>query len=274
MNYFKRFSDFCALFAIAAASVYTLRKFISFNPANAEGFKEKLKLFFSKEYSRDYRAYVILIILLAASVIIGRILERFPYVGFALSLAPMLQILLMLGDGKLYERPMLYLILGIAHLLGGIVHSLYLDRSDEKRRAFICVNLAGVALAGVGFWIWRRASLLNLLDEEAVSELGARDSAILLSLEDGAPSIILKLSVILLIGVALSIILRDVYFIDTIVAAVPFAYSAYLVSNEKLSLFPLTVLMITLIYFSFRLLVMLCEPMSKKKFLSKKQNNC
>lgn len=275
MNYFKKFSDFCAVFAISAAAVYTLRKFMSFNPADTEGITEKLKLFFSKDYFRDYRAYLVLIMLLTASLIVGVVLERFPYVGFTLSLVPMLQILLMFGDGKLYERPMLYVILGITHVLGNIVHSLYLDRADGKRRGFICVNLAGISLSTLGFWVWRRAGQLSLLDEEAAAELGSRDAAILLGVEDGAQSIILKLSIIILISVVISIVLRDVYFIDAIIAAIPFAYSAHLVAREKLHLFPLAIIFITFSYLIFRLLILICEPMSKKYFFRKKiLNNC
>lgn len=276
MNYFKRFSDFCAVFAISAAAIYTLRKFMSFNPADAEGMVEKLKLFFSKDYYRDYRSYIVLITLLTVSLVVGAVLERFPYIGFALSLAPMLQILLMFGDGKLYERPMLYVILGIAHVLGNIVHSLYLDRADGKRRGFICVNLAGIALSALGFWVWRRAELLShigaVLDED---KLGSRDAAILAGVEDGAQSIILKLSLMILVGVAISIILRDVYFIDAAVAVIPFVYSAHLVATEKLRLFPLAIIFITLFYLIFRLLILICEPMSKKCIFSKKiLNNC
>ena len=275
MNYFKRFSDFCAVFAISAAAIYTLRKFMSFNPADAEGMVEKLKLFFSKDYYRDYRSYIVLITLLTVSLVVGAVLERFPYVGFALSLAPMLQILLMFGDGKLYERPMLYVILGIAHVLGNIVHSLYLDRADGKRRAFICVNLGGITLSALGLWVWNRAKELSLLDEEAAAELGTWDSAILAGVEDGAQSITLKLSLMILVGIAISIILRDVYFIDAAVAVIPFVYSAHLVATEKLRLFPLAIIFITLFYLIFRLLILRCEPMSKKCIFSKKiLNNC
>ena len=275
MNYFKRFSDFCAVFAISAAAIYTLRKFMSFNPADAEGMVEKLKLFFSKDYYRDYRSYIVLITLLTVSLVVGAVLERFPYVGFALSLAPMLQILLMFGDGKLYERPMLYVILGIAHVLGNIVHSLYLDRADGKRRAFICVNLGGITLSALGLWVWNRAKELSLLDEEAAAELGTWDSAILAGVEDGAQSITLKLSLMILVGIAISIILRDVYFIDAAVAVIPFVYSAHLVATEKLRLFPLAIIFITLFYLIFRLLILICEPMSNKCIFSKKiLNNC
>lgn len=276
MNYFKRFSDFCAIFAIFAATIYTLRKFMSFNPANAEGMKEKLKLFFSKDYVRDYRAYLLLVILLAVSVTVGILLERFPYVGFAASLAPMLQILLMLGNGKLYESPMLYVILGIAHVMGSIVHALYLDRADGKRRAFICVNLGGITLSAFGLWVWRIAEQLALLgaipDEESIAELGAFDSAILLGIESGAPSLIINITAMIFVGVAISLLLRDIYFIDAIIAAIPFGYSVYLVAAEKLLLFPLPIILITLIYLIFRLLVLVCEPMSKKT--QKISNKC
>ncbi len=264
MNYLKRFSDFCAGFAAFAASLYILRKFMSFNPADAEGIKEKARLFFSKDYFRDYRAYLILIILLAVSVIIGIILERLPYVGFAFSLAPMLQILLMLGEGKLYERPMLYVILGTVHVVGNIVYSLSLDREDGKRRAFICANIFGAALFSLGIWVWRRASQLSLLGKDKLSELNARDTTILLGLEDDSEKLIIGIAVFILISVAVSLILRDVYFIDALIAAVPFVYSVYLFASGKLTVFPQAVFFLTLFYFLFRIFIVIFEPMAKK----------
>lgn len=265
MSYFKRFTDFCAGFTAFYAIIYVFGQFMQYNPADAEGTKEKLKLFFSKENYRDYRAFLILIILLIVSVVAGRIFERMPYISLAVSILPMVQIMLIYSDDKLSDRPMLYILLGLIHVSGNILHAISLDKADGKRRAFICANICGICAALLGIWVWRKAKQLSLLDDAAVSELGVRDHAILLGAENDEHSILLKISVIILATVVLSLILRDIYFIDVISSAVPFLYVLYLFSTEKLTLFAQTAFVVTLLYFAYRILILISEPMAKRK---------
>ena len=270
MSYFKRFTDFCAGFTAFHAIIYLLGQFMSFNPADAEGIKEKLKLFLAKDAAKDHRAYVILIALLIFSVAVSLIFERLPYIGFAVSLLPISQILLMYVDKKLYEQPMLYVILGILHVSGNILYSLSLDKADKKRRAFICTTVFGVAIFSAALWLKKHTEELLMLEDDAISELGVKDKLILLETENSAHTILFKIGVIVLCTVLLSIILRDIYFIDVIASAVPFGYTLYLISFEKLTLFAPIALAVTFFYFVCRILLLTSEPMAKPfKFFNK-----
>ncbi len=265
MNYFKRFSDFCAGFSAFCAAVYVFGQFMTYNPADAEGIIEKLKLFLSKENAKDYREYVILIILLIGSVIVGCIFEKLPYIGTAISLLPMLQTILMFSEGKLYDRPMLYIVLGLIHVSGSIVYALSLDKADGKKRAFYCTNICGICASALGFLVYRRAGELASIAEADATELGTRDYAIYLGTEEDIQGLILKISIMILCGIALSVILRDIYFIDAFTAAVPLCYTVYLIFSEKLNLFSQAILAIVSFYFFCRVLIMIFEPVSENK---------
>ena len=153
MNYFKRFTDFCAGFAIFSALMYILGKFTSFNPQDAQGMMDKVKLFVDKELHADNRACVLMVILFGVSLVAGLVFERMPYISFAVSILPLAWVCVMLWQEFLSERPMLYLLMAATHCLGNLAHSLILDREDKKRRAFACVNILGGAVLAGGIFL-------------------------------------------------------------------------------------------------------------------------
>lgn len=263
MSYFKRFTDFCAGFAIFSALIYMLGEFMSFNPKDTQGMLDKVKAFLDRELQPDNRAYVLMVILFGVSLIAGRIFERMPYISFAISLLPLGWVCLMLWKELLSERPMLYFIMAAVHCLGNLVHSLFLDREDEKRRAFACVNiLGGAVFAGGAFLYYKATSLLKLSidDTEGLSVYG---EAILKSARNGEHKVVLTLALMVLATVALSLLLRDIYFIDAICALPILVYSIYLVAAEKLTIAAQAVIVFVFLYFAFRIAVLLFEPMAK-----------
>lgn len=264
MSYFKRFTNFCAGFTAFHAIIYLIGQFMSFNPTGDPNMTEKIKLFLAPDHQKSHREYLVLIILLVLSAVAGRIFERAPYISLVISLAPLAKILLLFGDEKLFDRPMLYIILGLLHVSGNVIHAVILDRADGRRRAAICVHIFGICAFAASLWLMRQAKELLSLEEEAVAELGRLDLTVLAGAENGAHEIILKLGIFILSSVTLSIILRDIYFIDAILSILPFGYCVYLIATGKLTLFPAIILAATFLYFSFRLLLLFAEPMAKR----------
>lgn len=238
---------------------------MSYNPGADADMKQKIKQFLDPTHTKDHRAYVILLILLVLSIFLGRILERIPYVCTAISLLPMTQMMIMYGSKRLYEQPELCIFLAFLHVIGTVIGSVGIDRVDNKRRAFVSANVSGLTISLLGISVWRKAGELVEIDPEAALKLSYTEKAIRAGAAEGMEKILIKLSLIILVTVVISLILRDIYFIDVIAAAIPFIYTLYLFTTGKLTLFPDAAFMLTLLYLVIRIIVMLSEPMRKKK---------
>ena len=267
MKYLKRFTDFCGGFAAFCAIIYSMGQFIMYNPSVEMGTVEKVKHFFFGDYSRNFNAYVVMIALLFASVAIGTIFERFPFVSLSLSALPFLWISFMLASGWLYERAMLYVVLSLVHMSGSIIYALMLDKVDGKRRAYWCVNSFGALIGGLCLAIWKKSEIIRAttFTDEELKELSDIDSEIFMGLEGDSARILLVVGAMLLVGVLVSLILRDVYYIDVILCAVPCVYSLKAFFAEKLTMFGGVVFFAVTVCFAFRILVMISEPMRKPK---------
>lgn len=269
MRYYKRFSDFCGGVSAFFALMYLFTQYMSFHPVNVESTKEKLLRFFEEGASKDYRSYLLLVLLLVGALVIGNIFSRFPSVGFLASLFPMAQAMMMLREGKLYERPMQHILLGLLFCLGFVADALMRDRVDGKRRAYTLTNLCGVVFALVGVAVsWRSRKLLATeLSEEAIEALSYADLSIYHAAETEDVKILLTFSALIAATVLISLLLRDIYFLDSILAVGPLVYIIYLFHAEKLTLFPMAILILAAFYFICRMLVMHFEPMrlAKKK---------
>lgn len=264
MNYFKRFCDFCAGFAAFSGIIYLLRKFMVYKFEEDENIIEKFKIFFGGDESLN-RTYLIMIALFAASVIIGLIFEKLPYISFTASLLPFLHTVVMVEEKNIDKEPSFFLILAILHLAGNILHSINLDRADGKRRAFLCANICGVSVLGIALIVKKAVSEIPLLDEMEIRNKGAFFHEVFVNIDDGVDKLIMKIAIITLVTVALSFILWDIYFIDAALSAVPLGYTLYLVFTEKLTSLELLLFIITFTYFVFKLILVFFEPMAKKK---------
>ena len=267
MKYLKRFTDFCGGFAAFAAIIYSVGQFIMYNPSDEMGTIEKVKHFFFGDYSRNFNAYVIMISLFTVSVVLGVIFERFPFVSLSVSMLPLLWTLFMFASGWLYEKPMLYVILALIHSSGSIIYAVLLDRAYGKRRAFWCVNAVGTLIGVLCLAVWRRSAVLGTADftEDELRELSDIDNEIFIGLEDGSAKILLIIGVMLFVTVLVSILLRDIYYIDVILCAVPCVYSLRAFFTEELTVFGGVAFSVVAIYFVMRVFIMLSEPMRSEK---------
>ena len=267
MKYLKRFTDFCGGFAAFCAIIYSMTQFIMYNPSEEMGTLEKVKHFFFGNYSKNFNAYVVMIALLIASVVIGTIFERFPFVSLSVSSIPFLWILFMFVSGWLYDRPMLYIVLSIVHMSGSVIYALMLDKVDGKRRAYWCVNSLGALVGALCLAIWKKSEVIRdvKFTEDELRELSDIDSELFMGLEGDSARILFVIGVMLLVGVVVSLLLRDVYYIDVILCAVPCIYSLRAFFSEELTMFGGVAFSAVAVCFIFRVLVMISEPMRKPK---------
>ena len=267
MKYLKRFTDFCGGFAAVCAAIYAMGQFIMYTPADNIGTVEKVKHFFFGNYTRNFNAYVVMIALLAVSVTVGVIFERFPFVSLSVSIFPLLWIMFMLASGWLYERPMLFVGLSIVHTAGSVLYALSLDKEDGKRRAFLCVNAFGGIIGALCLVVWRKCNeMANMtFTDDEVRELSDIDAEIYEGLEGDSAKLLLIIGAIILATVLVSVLLRDLYYIDVILCSVPLVYSIKVFFTETLTVFGGLVFAASVVYFVFRVLIMLSEPMRKPK---------
>ncbi len=274
MNYFKKFTDFCGGFLAFTAIMYLIKEFSAFAKGEEMKTLEKLKLFFDPREVNDYRGFLILILLLAVSVVAGRVFHRLPYISFAVSLFPFFQAINLYSTDKISndEYPMLYLIFASLHTLGSIIHAVYLDGLDGKRRGFMCANVCGGAIALFGTWLWFFAKKTAAYADPFAMDIGKLEMRISAAAKEGFQRLILDIALMVAVSVLVSILLRDVYFIDAILALFPFAYTVRVVLiKDALPLFGELMLGLSLLYLVSRVLLVAFEPMRPLKKASEKR---
>ena len=258
MSYFKRFADFCAGFALFSAVIYLFRQFMAYTPKEEVSLLEKLKLFFNSGARLDYKEYLPLLLLLLLSFIVSLAFHRLPYVCFAVSVLPLLQLISMYTSDRLYERPMLYVILVGMHSLGCLTECVRRDREDRRRRSALGTD--AVALIAIGFCLYVLRLIPKLATMEIV-QMSLFERKIFFSLENANTSIFWKLAVIYAAAVLLRWLLRDLYYLDAALAAIPFGYTLYLWHGGRIPFHGSFLVTLAAVYLIARLIVMLsCHP--------------
>ena len=264
MGYLKKFTDLGAGIAAAYGAVYLLREFMTFKPKDVESSSEKLKLFFSNEAKLDYRSLLILVALLALSALVGILLRRIPYVTLPVALAAFGFTMYLFSEKKLYERPMLFVLLAGMQVIGNYVDALARDRRDGKGRTRILGDLTqlGVILFCV-FILWRKHSIAEI----PPAELGPFDADLYLAGRLEEPfSILIVISVMCAVCVLIRILLRELYFIDAALSLIPLGYTLYHLGAETLSVGLPVLLALLLTASAVRIALMLAPPSDREVF--------
>lgn len=270
MSYFKKFTDLLGGIACFIASVFLISKYMAFTPLEPEDFEagaevqSKLEQFLFVENGKDYRQYIILIFLLVFSIAVSRLLKKLPAISFCVSFLPLWQVMNMLHNGLLYEYQGLFVVLCAIHTAGAFYDVVFFDRKDGKKRTFIAVSALGVIsgaacliaikLRGYSDVFCERFSAGQLAEEDFQLEQKLKLIGINLfgNSHGEEVKVIMTIMVLLLVGVAVGIILRGVYFIDVILAALPFGYSIICWHAEKLTCAPMLILVPVTVYFFAR----------------------
>ena len=273
MKYVKRFTDFCGGFEAFCAIMFFVGQFMMYDPETEMGMLEKLQFFISEKNAKNFGAYLILIVLFILSVIIGVIFEKYPFICLSVSLLPMLQTIFMFSSKGLYEQPMLYIVLSLVHMAGNLFYALSLDKADGKRRAYWSVNLLGAVLSALCIYVFKRSkdiAAMALDDAKKIEELSDFDTEIFSGIEGGSAKLFLIIGILLLVTVVVSVVLRDLYYIDAALCIVPFLYSLWLFFTEKLTVFGGVAFTAVAVYFVFRILILFSEPMIESGKIEKK----
>jgi len=149
MSYFKRFTDFCAGFAVFGALLHLIRNFITFMKDEEISTLDKLKEFLSKANADDYRAYATVAVVLGASLVLGIALKKFPFVALTLSAASMAVMIDILQAQRIDERPMFYVILAALHVVGCIFECIMRDKAHSFKK-LNCTLTAGILTTFAG----------------------------------------------------------------------------------------------------------------------------
>jgi len=217
MSSFKKFCDFCGGIALFVSVFFVFREFMSFSVEDDPTLREKWT-FFLTETERDVRPFLGLVGLLALSLLVGILCRRLPFVGFAFATLPFLQALSMLRDGYLYERPMLYLLLGALPIVGNLFDALHRDSLNGRHRAFLLGNVSSLLVLGFCLLILWRLDVVK--DATDVHGLRRFDQTVFASLEHDL-AFLKQYAVLYGIGIATSLLFCGAYWIDLIFAALP-----------------------------------------------------
>ena len=267
MSYLKKFTDVLGGIVAFIAAVFLVGKYMAFNPDDIEELLEessKLKLFLSAEHGNDYRGYVLLIAFIVLSIAAGRLFKKLPVLSFCFCALPLLQVMNMIYTEQIYEYEGLFVILCALHFIGGIYELIYFDRADGKKRTFIAASLFGVLSSAACFAALKVNSFSKVFFERFLdSDLSEEEMAFekklqLIGIETlreppvEEEKIITFVMIFVALSVVVALILRGVYFVDVILAAVPFVYVIYSWFGNKLIGAPMLVVVPVCMYFFIR----------------------
>ena len=291
MSFFKKFTDLCAGIAAFFASIFFIRKYMAFVPEEppepsknvasdtlegvtdaiekvTEKFPSKLEQFLEPTEKADYSMLIPLIFLLLLSALLGRVFKRLPYVCFGISLLPAMMIAYMYEAGTIYEQIGLFLILGALHVVGNLVECIIRDREDGRHRASIAAKISTAAPAIFCFFVmWKGAQT----SPEDIEKINHFEDRVFFGMTEADVEIMTRLGIMLLVILAITLILHNVYFIDAILSVIPFGYVVYQVAGEFLTFAPTVIFALTLFCLLAHVLLCLCENnLSRKEQLRAK----
>ena len=248
MSLFKKFTDFCAGFAVFGALLYLLRSFMTFMKDEELSMLAKLKEFVSKENANNYRAYAILAILFTASLFIGLLLKKFPFVALAVSSVPMVFSIDYFAASRLDNRPMLFVALGAIHVVGCLFECIICDK--EKRFGKLnCTFIAGVistfACGALSIFTAYRLSAMQSLVKNAdpdtfnLTKLSYFDAEIYNALKDASANgqstdsdQLILLAVMYVVVLIVTLFIGEIFFIDLTFSLIPLVSAAYCYSSK------------------------------------------
>lgn len=243
MSYFKRFTDFCAGFAVFGALLHIIRNFIVFKKDEDLSTLQKLKDFFARGSADDYRAYATVAIVLIASLFLGILLKKFPFVALAASTGALAVIIDIFAAERLDERPMFYVALAIIHVVGCIFECIVCDR-ERRLKKISCSLVAGVITAFGGgalslFTAYRlsemkalvRSADLETFDITSLNSFDAELFELVRSMTAKGQSTdmdqLIILAVMFIVVLVVALIIGDIFFVDLIFSAIPLVSVAY-----------------------------------------------
>lgn len=254
MRYFKRFGDFCSGFACFAALICLFTEFMTNKFEDGMGFKEKIKFFFEGSERVGYKLMLILATMLVISILASVVLKRIPYVTLLFSVPPLMLSVDMVKEEYIENYPMMYILFCGISVLSGVWECISMDRGDGGHRLAYAGDAVALVASASAFLIWKRVEAVSSMEDADILELNVFDLEIYENLESVDTKIFLILACSFLGVAVVSLLLKDIYFVDAILAAVPFAVTVYMWSAGKLTVHSELVFTASAVYFAVRLI--------------------
>ena len=205
---------------------------------------------------------LILIVTLVISIVISRAFKKFPHVCFLVSIAPIIVTTYMFENDFLYTQEGLFIAFTALHALGNLVECIIRDRSDGGHRLSIAAKMTSALPATLCLFCIRVRDNIPLEDIQDKLPI-YKDLAFKLKPEN--VEILEKLGWIYLGIFIISLLLYNVYFIDTILTTIPLIYLIYLLYGEFLTFIPAVFAVLAAICFVTHLALCVFENNLSKK---------
>ena len=95
-------------------------------------------------FQKQYRQYVLWILLVAASIALGLLLRKHPAITLPVSALPFLHIMSSLYIGTIYAHQVFYIFVSAVLFVGNLYELIYVDREKGKRQTFWGAGIFGV----------------------------------------------------------------------------------------------------------------------------------
>ena len=256
MGGFKRFGDFCAAFGAFAAFMYLFRQYMGYNFKEIEGIVEKLKFFLSDQPTKEYRFIFGLFLSFLIAFVISCAFHKLPFIALGASALPLAMTVIMFDGGYIYERPMVFVIMSVTHLSACLFECIRRDRYDRGRRASIGLDILGLMSSAFCGYVLSISKEIEMLDLPSANIIESTLYYAITRLEADI-SFLKYFAVALCISVVVSLILRDIYYVDAAIAIVLAVFVVYKWSLGEISVFGSALCALAVAYAIGRIAVML-----------------
>jgi hypothetical protein len=168
----------------------------------------------------------------------------------------------------IYDHKVFYIFVSIVVFCGNLFDAVHVDSVSGRRQTFwgagilgtLCIVLSSAALFINSFVKGMYEKFLNgeMSEEELELErlMNVFGIDIVKEIPEKETSVLLFVIIAIAVGLVISYLLKEVYFIDVITAAVPFVYVIFALHTERLSTVPMLVAVPVCAYFVCRLALM------------------
>lgn len=261
MSYLKKFSDLVGGIGAFFAAVFLLGKYMEYDQENVEEGYSKLRWFFSSNNDSEYRQYLVLIALMVIAIALGLIFKKYPVISLVASVLPLCQAMSMMYRTLFYDFAYFYVAVCAVMFCGSLYETVAFDRADGRHRTALGATLIGAL--GVGFSCisisvsstvarLNEISLGNGLSEvetKLAGDLKPFGILVLSDVPEKEKAALIFFAVAIAVCVIIHLILRRVYFIDAVLAFVPFIWSVSALHAEKIATLPMLVIIPATAYF-------------------------
>ncbi|MBO7310456.1 MAG: hypothetical protein J6U86_03585 [Clostridia bacterium] len=254
MSYFKRFGDFCSGFAAFAGVIYLISRFISADYGEEPlTLVEKIKLFFDKDMLPMYYLMMILTVSFLLSVVFGRIFARASFISIFFCIPPVIISVCFHTMQVIEERPMLYIVLSLVAFVSAVVDCILSDRANGKHRAAYAGSVVSLAFSAYCILLARKYSELVAVSGDEEYVMWVFESHLLKGGTDIDVKMLYVLAAVYASLAVISFILRDIYFIDAVLAIPPAVYLIYTWGAGRLLVIPETIVTFAVLVFVARI---------------------